>query len=315
MKEDHHPAIIETKQWDNVQFILTKNRRYEPGSTYVRKNIHVFAGLLKCGYCGSYMVSSLDRERACGYRPSIYACSRKRRHGDCDNKYISDRTLGPFVLNYIANIMQAQRSFGKTTTIQTLGKKLLRGDALSDVKRIESRGLQELYDMFRRSINQSVSYVPPEIRDLDAVDSPEAQERSLLLSEKRKLERAMARLKSLYLYDDQDLSEREYFVERKRLSDGIDNIDKRLTELDNETIKTSLSDAAFIAQASFFILSQELTGKRTINYEKLIQKIDPKIIKDFVNSVAQNFCIKDGIVESIRFKNGLEQRFIYHDWV
>ncbi len=311
--EDHHPAIIEKEQWIRVSEYLSENQRNRKNSskTYSRKNIHIFAGLLKCGYCGSGMPSTVDRARSDGWRPSIYSCSRKRRFNDCPNKYISDITLGPFVLNYIANMMKAQRSFGKTTSIEVLEKKLLRGDTFSDVEHIDRPGLEELYNSLRAGKTTSVDYVTPAVSS-DIYSSGEDRERDLLVSEKRKKERALARLKSLYLYDEEAISEKDYLVEQKKLKDSIKEIDKRLEEIEkNSSLHFTLSDEEFMAKASYFIMSQQLTDKRHIDYEKFIRKIDPKIIKDFLNSIVQNFCIKNGKIVSIRFKNGLEHRFLY----
>ena len=85
--ENHHPAIVEKERFARVNACLEENRRsnLNKPKTYLRKNIHIFAGILQCGYCGSQMQSTIDRERGGGYRPSIYACSRRRRFSDCPN--------------------------------------------------------------------------------------------------------------------------------------------------------------------------------------------------------------------------------------
>jgi len=313
LTEDHHPAIIDAARWENIGLALYENRRgVKARNTYHRSNTHIFAGLLKCGNCGSGMPATVDRKRASGWRPSIYACSRRRRFSDCQNKYVSDVTLGPFVLNYIANMMKAQRSFGKTTSIETLEKKLLRGPLFADVEHIEGIGLQELYDMLRRGAVPTVEYMSQSVQEV--VDAPEAQERDLLASERRRNERALARLKSLYLYDDEAISEKDYILEQKRLNEAIQKIDTRLEEIEKNSSKHfGISDDEFITKASYFIMTQKLTDRREVNFEALIGKIDPKIIKDFVNSICQNFCISDGRIESIRFKNGMEHRFLYRD--
>lgn len=314
LTEDHHPAIIDADRWRSISMALYKNRRSnkEGGSTYHRKNIHIFAGLLKCGGCGSYFQASIDRKRADGWRPSVYLCSRHRRYGDCENKYVSDVTLGPFVLNYIANIMKAQRSFGKTTSIETLEKKLLRGPLFTDVEHVEGIGLQELYDMLRRGAVPTVEYASKAVQA--ATGTPEAQERDLLAAERRRNERALARLKSLFLYGEEAISEKDYILEQKRLTEAIQKIDERLEELEkNSSQQFSISDDEFITKASYFIMTQKLADKREVNYESLVRKIDPKITKDFINSICQNFCIFDGRVEAIRFKNGMEHRFLYRE--
>lgn len=310
--EEHHPAIVSPERQQRVLGILENNRRSNRKSAkkYVRKNIHIFAGLLYCGYCGSQMQSTIDRERADGYRPSIYACSRKRRYDDCENKYISDIVVAPFVLNYIANILKAQNNFGKSTPLDTFERKLLRGTMFADVDHIEPVGLTEMYNMLRQGVSDAV-YASQRISSIEA-DKETADERDLLASEKRKKERALSRLKSLYLYSDETISERDYLLEKKSLEDAIKKIDKRLEEIERSSSKHfSLTDDEFMAKASIFIMTHQLQNKRFIEFDKLIKKIDPQIIKEFVNSVVQKIVIKNGRVTSIRFKNGLEHKFLY----
>lgn len=310
--QDHHPAIIPAERQDRVCAILEDNRRSNKRSskTYVRKNTHIFAGVLYCGYCGSQMQSTVDRERADGYRPSIYACSRKRRFDDCENKYISDVVVAPFVLNYIANVIKAQNNFGKSTPIETFERKLLRGTMFSEVEHIEQVGLQEMYDMLRSGVSDAV-YTSRTLSDI--ADAQElADERDLLVAERRKKERALARLKSLYLYNDEAISESDYLIERKNLSDSIDTIDKRLEKIEKHSSRQfTLTDDEFMAKASMFIMTHQLQEKRFIDFEKLIRKVDPVIVKEFINSVTQKIVIKQGRITSIRFKNGLEHKFLY----
>ena len=308
---DHHPPIVTAERQEAIAAILESKQRGWVGSgmTYQRKNTHIFAGLLRCGCCGSTMVSTIDRERADGWRPSLYVCARRRRFNDCTNKSVSDRTLGPFALNFIANLIKAANSFGKSTSIETLEKKLLRGEVFSSVDHIERPGLEELYNHLRSGFDP----VAFESRSVDAAESGSAiQERDLLLSEKRRLERALNRLKSLFLYGEEAISEKDYLIERKQLMDALEEKDARLEELDVQSASTStLSDEEFIAKASYFILAQQLQDKRYVNYERFIRKIDPQIVKEFINSVVTNFCIKDGLTTSILFRNGLEMQFVY----
>ena len=308
---DHHPAIVTPERQEIIAAMLQSKQRGWAGAgmTYQRKNIHIFAGLLKCGCCGYTMIASPDRERSDGWRPSVYKCSRQRRFGDCDNKYVSDVTLGPFALNFVANLIRASNSFGKSTSIETLEKKLLRGDMFSQVDHIERPGLEELYNHLRSGFDPLAF----ETRTVDAAESGAAiQERDVLLSEKRRLERALNRLKSLFLYGEEAMAEKDYLVERKQLMDALEEKDARLEELEAEVASSiTMSDEEFIAKASYFILSQQLQDKRFVDYEKFIRKIDPQIVKDFLNSVVTNFCIKNGLTTSILFKNGVEVRFSY----
>lgn len=311
--EDHHPAIIDRNRQDRIIETLQNRQRGKYGqySSYQRKNIHIFAGLLRCGNCGSNMASTIDRARSDGWRPSVYICSRRRRFDDCQNKYISDVTLGPFVLNYIANMIKASNSFGKTTSIDTLQKKLLRGEYFADVDHIGRPGLEELYNHLRDGVG-TLEYKP---QPVDTAESLAAiSEKDILLSEKRRLERALSRLKSLFLYSEDTMAEKDYIVERKRILDSLEDVNARLEEVERTAVASlSLSDDEFLAKASYFIMAQQLQDKRFVDYEKFIRKIDPQIVKDFINSVVQNFCIKDGRIVSILFKNGIEHQFFYKD--
>ena len=90
------------------------------------------------------------------------------------------------------------------------------------------------------------------------------------------------------------------------------DMDERIAALDSRIANSfDLSDEDFMAKASLFIISQQLAERRFINYEAYIKASDPKIVRDFVTSVIQNFCILDGKIRSITFKNGIEHRFVY----
>lgn len=314
MTEGHHPQLVTHEQWNRVVATMKSQRRGQPGhgKTFNRGNVHIFAGLMTCGYCGGTMTATKDRERKNGWRPSIYSCSSKRRNNDCPNKYISDMIIGPFVLNYIANMIRARKSFGASTSVETLQKKLLRGETFSDVLYIGRPGLEELYQHFKGVQDQEQNFMASP----GSTAASEEQERDILLAEKRRKERALSRLKALYLYseEEQAISEAEYIVERKKLIDSLETIDTRLAEIDEALAqRINLSDDEFIAKASYFIMAQQLTDKRYIDYERFVKTVDPQIVKDFVNSVCANFCIKSGRVASIRFKNGIEHQFFYRD--
>lgn len=306
--KNHHPAIVSPEHQAAVELILA-SKSYGKNQTYQRKNIHAFAGLLTCGYCGSTMAATIDRARADGWRPSVYICSRRRMSNDCQNKYVSDVTLGPFVLNFFANLIKASNSFGKSTSIETLEKKLLRGDALSIVDHIERPGLEELYNHLRSGFDEK----PFDSLAVNAAEaSSDVQERDLLLTDKRRLERALKRLNAIYLYGDEEIPGKDFILDRKSITDSLQQIDDRLKELDAAAVfDVSLSDDEFMEKASQFILTQQLLDKRSVNYEKFIRKIDPRIVKDFLNETVSNFCIKDGLTTSVLFKNGIELRFCY----
>lgn len=312
--ENHHPAIVEPIRWKGVIELLERNRRgwQSAGKTYVRKNVHVFAGLLTCGICGGTMsATSNGRPLKGGYRPSNYACMSHRKNNGCTNKYITDTKIGPFVLNYIANLIRAKESFGKTTSPETLMKKLLRGDMFKDVVRIKEPGLMELYNLYRSQVS-GVKYESKTAERSGSSDA--ASERDVLLTERRRLERALSRLKSLYLYSEEDMSERDYVIEKNRLSESLGKVNDRLDKLnDGLSSQFSISDEELLAKASYFIMSQKLLDKRFVDYKRLLKETDPRILKEFINSVSSNFCIKNGRIQSVTFKNGIIHEFVYAD--
>lgn len=311
--ENHHPAIIDPVRQAEVSTVLERNRRSNnrDGKKYVRKHTHIFAGILYCAYCGGQMQATIDRARNDGYRPSIYACTRKRRYNDCENKYISDVVVGPFVLNYIANILKAQKTFGKTTSIEAFEKKLLRGAMFFEVEHIDTIGLSEMFDMLRENNSGEAVYSAVKRSTLKK-RKEETNEKDLLLAEKHRNERALQRLKSLYLYSDDSLTESDYLVEKKNLTDALAKIDKRIKEIESSAAaQFSLSDDEFMEKASTFIMTNALQGKRYIDFEEMIKTIDTKVVKNFVVSIIQKIVIGDGKILSIRFKNGIEHKFLY----
>ena len=309
--EDHHPPIIDDVLFDRIQFLLKRNRRggVAEGTSYVRKNTHIFAGIVRCGSCGSNMSATLDRVRADGWRPSIYGCNRRRSSNiDCRNKYISDIVVGPFVFNYIANIIRAKDSVTKRTGLVGLEKKLLRGEIFSEVEAICPDGLQQMHDLLLTGVS-GLEYRPAGVF---SKTTESVNERDALLSRKRKHEVAMNRLKSLYLYGEGNLAEKDYIVERQRILSAIDEIDQKLSEFkEDEDDYGPLADDEFIEKASYFIMVSKLLEDTYVDYEKYIRQMDPSIPRSFIKSVIESIEATDGKITAIVFKNGIRHSFTY----
>lgn len=307
--EAHHVASVSYERFDRIQFILKRNKRggVPEGETYIKKNIHVFGGLISCGKCGSNMSATLDRRRADGWRPSIYGCS-KRRHNDtkCRNKYISDIILGPFVFNYIANIIRSKDAVNAKTGLDALEKKLLRGSVFYDVESIGAEGLGQLLDLMQAG-STGIEYRPPRVLEKSAAS---ISEREVLQTRKRKHEIALNRLKTLYLYGDSEMAEKDFIIEQKRIMDQINEIDEALHSMKDED-DGPLADDEFIEKASYFIMVQKLLDDRTVDYEKYIRRIDPMVPRAFLRSVISKITVEDGRVASIEFKNGMIHTFSY----
>lgn len=308
--ENHHEAIVSDILYDRIQFILKRNKRggVPEEKTYVRKNVHIFAGLVTCGVCGCTMTATLDKRRADGWRPSIYGCSKRRNSATaCTNKYCSDIVIGPFVFNYIANIIRAKESVTKRTTLDTLERKLLRGSAFAEVEHISSDALQSMYDLLVNG-HTGVEYKPQIIFN---ENNASIDELSVLQDRRRKNETALKRLKSLYHYGDEELPEKDYIISRKKITDDIKAIDDRLAELHASNSVSDTDSDEFLQKASYFIMVESLLNERYVDYEKYIRSIEPNIPRNFIVSTVQSIVVENSKVKSITFKNGITHAFIY----
>lgn len=308
--ENHHVPSISHERFDRIQFVLKRNKRggVPDGETYIKKNIHIFAGLLRCGKCGSNMSATLDRRRADGWRPSIYACAKHRNNASvCSNKYISDRVLGPFVLNYIANIIRAKNNVSDFTSLETLERKLLRGSTFSGVDHINQDGLSELRELLL-SGKSGMEYRPSVVFN----EQPNSvSEREILEDRRRKKETALNRLKALYLYGDEETSEKDFIIEREKIMSELTEIEARLSELQREEVDGPVSSTEFIQKAAYFIMVEKLLDDRYVDYEKYIRRIDPSVPRNFLQNIIEQIEIDDGRVISISFKNGMTHKFSY----
>ena len=306
---DHHVPLISRERFDRVQYILHRNKRggVSEGKAYIKKNIHVFAGILRCAKCGSNMSATLDRRRADGWPPSLYGCSKHRVSPDqCPNKYVTDATIGPFVFNYIANIIRAKGNVTESTTLDVLERKLLRGDMFNRVDHIERSGLEEMLKVFM-SGQSGMEYRPPAVFN----KASSLSEREILEDRRRRAETAMNRLKSLYLYGDEEPSQAEFIIEREKIAKELTEIEAKLAAIQSDGMDKPLSDDAFVKKASYFIMAEKLMNSRYVDYESYIRKIDPSVPRNFILTIIDQIEVDDGRIVSIAFKNGMIHRFIY----
>lgn len=177
--EDHHEPAIDRERFDRILAMLARNKRggNAMGQTRIRKNIHIFGGLIKCGLCGSTMTATIDRRRVNGWRPSVYGCPERRdKKRSCSNKFTSDATVGPFVFNFISNIVRARGKVTEKMTTGSLEKLLLHGSVFSGVSKIDGESLLQLKQAILAN-NLGLQYRPPE--DSDAVPAVQAELKTL----------------------------------------------------------------------------------------------------------------------------------------
>lgn len=308
--ENHHQPIVSKTDFDRISKVLSDNRigGVPRNKTYLRKNVHAFAGIARCGICGNTMTASLDKPRVDGWRPSIYICHKRRDNSAvCSNKIVLDTAFGGFVVNFIANIIRVKDSITDKTPLSRLENVLLKNLNSSGVTGIEQQGLEALRNTII-SGQTGIEYNPP----IAESGLPNAsREKEILESKHRSKESALARLKSLYLYGDSGMSEMEYVSERNKIISELQNIEKRLTEIQADDKETMISSDDFIGRASYFVMVENLLGDAEIDYKKMAQSVDKSIQKSFFTSIITGIDLVYGKVTAIEFKNGITVRFKY----
>ena len=311
--ENHHPALFPKDRQDKIIARLTRNAKSRSSvhNSVNRKNTHVFSGLIFCENCGMMLTSSIGKKMAGdGWRPSIYLCPSKRRHVSVGCHDTTDSTVGEFVINFIMNMLNAQKNFQLIRSTDDLQRSLLYGKVFDDVDHLDPDSLNDMFNVLSSSLPQSVKSGLRKSAKRKA--NPELAK---LRREMQKLDRAMDRLKHLYMYSEESMSDQEYLTERNRITEAYKEAEARIEEISSyDTIEHSISDADFIREATSFILAKKLSGNSYINYRRLAVSTDTQILKGFFNSVLDSITLNtDGKIGSIVFKNGLRHRFIYRE--
>ena len=190
----NHPAIVTEEQWERCNHIMDVNSQNKNTSGFrAKKYTHLFSGVLKCSYCNGGFSSSKDKPRLNGWKPSTYRCNRSLSMQNCDAKYVSDVSIGPFVFNYIANFVRLQRK-RESHTLASIEKALLSGKCFQDVIGIDSNGLQDTLQALRYRTLPDTDFSPN--LTVQTVTEPISSDidLELLRQEEEKLKNALQRL-------------------------------------------------------------------------------------------------------------------------
>ena len=124
----------------------------------------------------------------------------------------------------------------------------------------------------------------------------------------KKQHRALERLENLYLYAEDEMSEKDYILKKNIINTKIKEIDAKIKS--SATISTSTYNINFFLNTATLELSKDII-EGNINMKSLIQRVGRDIIKEFVNSLITKITVRDRKVISIQFTNGLISTFIY----
>lgn len=276
--DDNHDAIISTEQWERCNAIMDGNN--ENCVAFHKKGIHthLFSKILVCSHCGKGMNSQRDIARDDGFQPSIYRCQSKMLGFECSStKIASDVKIAPFIFQLISNIVRYQNDFEN---------QCLKSRCFKNVEDIEITN--PIYDA------EKEEYI------LDGTEPNVSYE--FLMREKEKYVRALERLEKLYLFSDDAMSEKDYLIRKREITEKI----KELKIPEREEIQDD-----FIEQASYFILTNEMLNKKNINYKKIVTTIDKDVLKEFLDLIIDKVYIDNNVVSSVRFKNQTLYSFKY----
>ena len=307
------PPLVPRELWDRVNRQIDDNakRTHLAGFSHKTAKVHVFGGgLMVCDKCGmNFQISSLDRPRKNGYRPTIYVCTNRRTYRACDAAGTSDVIVGPFVFNFVANLVRAVRIRKDIDSPAALARVLLSGPEFDSVSCIHSDDLQVLYSAVRSSgSGRRSSYIP------DPVSSGPSDPAGVLegkKAEEAKLSRALDRLKRAYLFDDDAIPEAEYLSTRADLTEKIAKIRNEIAAYQDSTADSKTEELSFLKSASAFLVSYRIQSGQHINYPELAAAADPKTLYNFVHVILQRIIIKNRVPSELLFKNGLRVRFLY----
>lgn len=306
--ENHHVAAIPKERFDRINYTMRRNKRggNQRGVSVQRKNEHIFAGLLECGICGSKMTSTPGKRRSDGWSPSNYGCfNRRKGPSSCSSKFVSDISIAPFVIQYLTNMIRVRCVDADKISLTELSKLLLQDDIFDEVSHIKQDGLFQ----FRGLLQSGAVGLEFTQKAIYTEEPPVADEREILEDQRRRYATAMNRLKALYLYGDEELPEKDFIVERKRILDAIAEIDEKLTKFEGEPELDFGAD--FTKKASYFIMVDTMLSDKAIDPVEMVRSIEPEVIKSFLNTVLSKVVVTNGHVTEIHFKNGMAHKFIY----
>ena len=307
--KDAFPPIVDPKIWDAVNKKMDENAalRNTSGLHTIRNRCNVFAGLIVCGKCGhNYQVKGKDSRKGNGFRPSSYACTGKSQKNNCDNMNISDVNIGPFIINYIAAMVDASKKRKNIRNIDDLEQLILSHINFSDVIGISEESLRNTMDLFSAQTSSlGISSLSTQDQDGSVIS-----QKNKLEEELQKTNRALERLKKAFLFDDDGISEKEFLEMKSKLEIDRIQIENSLKKISQDSISANVNHIEFIKTASQFLMIHEINSGNFVDYKKLASA-DEKTMKDFISSVVSGITVLDKRIVKIVFRNGLSHTLLY----
>lgn len=302
------PPLIDPTIFDEVNRRLDENYKKQ-NTNYmfpIRKQCNIFSGLIICGKCGAhYQVCRKDERRLDGFRPSNYVCTRKRQKAICDSLNVSEVKIGPFMINYIAAMVDISQKRKKLKDKKELEQLILSHMQFTDLAGIADDSLQETMDLlYGRSTNiWASSPIEKESQDNE-------NKKNKLKENLQKTDRALERLKKAYLFDDDAMDEKEFLEMKSKLEIDRVKIENEIKDIDNDAIANNVNQIDFIKTAAQFLIIHKINSGEFIDYRSLAI-LDEESMKAFMNSVIDHIVVLNRQITEIVFKNGLSHKLLY----
>lgn len=221
---------------------------------------------------------------------------------------MTDITLGDFVFNFIHNLVIACKQHNKLHGLSHFEELLLSGDSFKNVIGIDKKSLENMYVSMFGIYPGSGKISVPNIENKATDISLEKYEQEIT-----KLERALERLKKAFLFDDNALDEKEYLSTKAELETKLVDIKNKLAGAKSDAINQTIDKNSFITAASSFLIANSLQNSDSVSFRQLSINTDKSILRSFIKDVIDMIYIKNGQIQSIVLKNGIECRYLYKD--
>ena len=112
------PAIVSPEVFYEVQRLLKEANHIKSSP---ENDVHIFAGIIKCGECGRSLIKSQKRKNEALY----YACRRRKAQGKqyCDNDYIRADVLEKIILDDLNSIIEEVKDINSLIDVDSVDTK------------------------------------------------------------------------------------------------------------------------------------------------------------------------------------------------
>ena len=204
------------------------------------------------------------------------------------------------------NYQSKSRKFIKDT--KSLEQVLLSHINFSNIAGIANDSLQETLELISGySSSKSALWSAETLSKEQQTDVDSKQ--SELNERLQKVNRAMERLKKVYLFSDDGMDEKEFLEMKSSLEADRVKIENEIKGL-STPIATNVDQVAFIKSASEFLLMHKINSGEFVDYKELAT-LDEESLKQFMNSVIDHIVVRERKIVEIVFTNGLSHTLLY----